>query len=434
MLECSNQCPSSSAESVPSGDLPRVVPIDAAMREHLSRGYWDWRELFDRDPQANPMQHADYVLAELPDAKSTTRAEAVLLRHGPESDCQALGILVPKDVRTSQVGGLGPAWTMRGLRLVGGRFLAREESFETQSCLLSAAMRHCAAVGADFLLIEDLDESSPLHPAVQREAADGCRLFAARDLQPRWRIEFPAVADDYWKTFSSRTLQRRRSKLKRYGQTSLVRVTDIGQIPEFLRAAHEISKQSWQSRQLGLRIRNDESELRQMSILAQHGHLRSYLWAVEGKPAAFAVCHQHRGCFRYEEIAYCAEFRSLSPGVTLLHQIVEDLFRHDPPQWFDFGGGDAEYKQQFGNRESRSQTLWIVPPTWRAGAALAYLNGCRRLRSVARGVVKTCGLATKARQWLRYGGGPVECKRPASGDAAPGHDTDCPKKSGAELP
>jgi CelD/BcsL family acetyltransferase involved in cellulose biosynthesis len=181
----------------------------------------------------------------------------------------------------------------------------------------------------------------------------------------------------------------------------LERITSIEQIPDFLDAAHSISKQSWQSRQFGLRIRNDDAELRQLSALAENGLLRSYLWWIEDQPAAFAVCNQHGGCFRYEEIAYCAEFGQFSPGRTMLQQIVEDLLRYDSPACLDFGGGDAEYKQQFANRESRSGTVWLVAPTWRAGMSLSYLKLCRRLRSAGRSLIKRAGLATTARQWIR---------------------------------
>ncbi len=404
MFEPSNHHLFSNAESLLRCAVPRVVPIDAAVRQHLSQAYWDWQSLFERDPHANPLQHADYVLAELDGARAGSKLEPVLLRAGTASECGALGILVPKDIRTGQVGGIGPSWMLHGLRLAGGRFLSEHESYESQASLLVAATRHCQTAGADFLLIEDLDERSPLFGAVKNDTVHGCRLFASHEVQPRWRIRFPATADEYWQGFSSRALSKLRRSLKKFGNVRLERITSLEQLPEFLRAAHEISQQSWQSRQFGLRIRNDEAELRQMSILAQQGSLRSYLWWIEDRPAAFAVCNQHRGCFRYEEIAYCRQFGQFSPGRVMLQQIVEDLLRHDPPQTFDFGGGDAEYKRQFANLESRSGTVWLVPPTWRAGLSLTYLKNCRRLRAAARGVVNACGLATKARQWIRRRG------------------------------
>jgi hypothetical protein len=414
MFEPSNRRLSSNAESLLRCAVPRIVPIDEAVRQHLSQAYWDWQSLFDRDPEASPLQQADYVLAELAGTRASSSLEPVLLRAGTDSECGALGILIPKDIRTSQAGGIGPSWMLHGLRLAGGRFLAEHESYESQSSLLAAATRHCQSVGAAFLLIEDLDERSPLFGAVNNEAAHGCRLFASHEVQPRWRIQFPANADEYWQSFSSRSLSKFRRSLKKFGTVRLERVTSLEQLPDFLRAAHEISQQSWQTRQFGLRIRNDEAELRQMSILAQHGSLRSYLWWIDGHPAAFALCNQHRGCFRYEEIAYCQEFAQFSPGRVMLQQIVEDLLRHDPPRTFDFGGGDAEYKRQFANLESRSGTVWLVPSSMRARMSLMYLKSCRRLRSAARSVVNTCGLATKARQWIRRRGGESSSGRQSS--------------------
>ena len=391
-------------EPTPVTNGPVVVPIDEAVSQHLSQVYWDWRAAFDHDPQASPFQHADFVLAELATGRTASHLNAVLIREGTDKGPSSFGILVPKTIRTSQVGGIGPSWTLQGLRLAGGRFLGKDGSWQLQYRMLQCAVRHAVNVGADFLLIEDLDETALLFQTVQDRVAHGCQVFVTHDFQPRRYIDFPATEAEYWSTFSSRSLSKFRRNLKKFGQTRLERVTEIEQIPDFLRAAHEISRQSWQSRQFGLRIRNDDAELQQLSALAHHGMLRSYLWWIEGKPAAFAICNQNAGCFRYEEIAFCAEFGQFSPGRTMLQQIVEDLLRHNSPKSLDFGGGDAEYKQQFANRESRSGTVWLVPPTWRANWSLKYLNACRKVRSTVRSLIKKSGLGTRARQWVRSSG------------------------------
>jgi len=401
---------------MPTAKGPVVIPIDAAVSGHLSQVYWTWRAAFDHDLHASPLQHPDHVLAELATAQVQSRLNAVLVREESNRDQCTFGILIPKTIRTSQAGGIGPGWTLQGLRLAGGRFLGEITSPEQQRRMLQCATRHTAEANADFLLIEDLDETTSLYHAVQDQSAHGCQLFATHDFQPRRYVDFPATEAEYWSTFSSRSLSKFRRNLKKFGRTRLERVSGIDQLPDFLRAAHEISRQSWQSRQFGLRIRNDEAELRQLSALAQHGLLRSYLWWVEDKPAAFAVGNQHGGCFRYEEIAYTAEFGQFSPGRTMLQHmvgmlqrtgvkiVIERLLRHDSPQCLDFGGGDAEYKQQFANRESRSGTVWLVPTRWRARWSLSYLKLCRRLRSTARDLIKQSGLTTKVRQWIRSSG------------------------------
>lgn len=383
----------------------RVHALDAAVAEHASQLYWDWRLLYDRDPGACPLQHADYVLEEL--AAAAGGGAPVLVRAVRGAGCVGLGALLPKAVHTSRVGGIGPGCRLQGLRLAGGGFLQAEPDPQITRSLVEGALQHVRASGAGFLLIEDLDEQTPLAAAVRELAPSSWGRLQHAGVQPRRRIRLPATRDEYWERFSKKTLSTFRRKLKKFGRTRLERVTEIGQVPAFLAAAHEISKQTWQSRQLGLRVRNDSHELRQLAVLAAHGFLRSYLWFAEEQPVAFLIGNQDHGCFHYEEVGYATPYARFSPGQMLLVQVLEDFFAHERPDWFDFGGGDADYKQMFANHESRSGTVFLFPPGLGAAATLAYLRLCRGARQFARRAVVGFGLATRARQWVRYGGAPA---------------------------
>src|SRR5581483_7315650 len=108
-------------------------------------------------------------------------------------------------------------------------------------------------------------------------------------------IKLPSRKDDYWNGFSKKTLSTMRRKLKKFGETRLERITAVTQIARFLEIAHEISKQTWQSRQFGLRVRNDAAELELLSVLAQHRLLRCYLWFSNDEPVAFLIGNQDKG-------------------------------------------------------------------------------------------------------------------------------------------
>ena len=156
------------------GNVPAVLPIDDAVSGHLSPLYWDWRAAFDHDSEASPLQHPDFVLAELATGRVASRLNAVVVREFSRRQESTFGVLVPKTIRTSQVGGIGPGWTLHGLRLAGGRFFGENTSPEQQGRLLKAATSHAAQTGAAFVQIEDLDEASLLYRAVQNHAAHGC--------------------------------------------------------------------------------------------------------------------------------------------------------------------------------------------------------------------------------------------------------------------
>ena len=408
-------------------DIP-VVPvelsfhvIEVADRQHLSQIYWRWFELFERDPASRLSQHPDLLFAE-------SNAEVVLCLARQAGQVVALGILAAKSIRMRQAGGFGFKTRLHGLRLVGNRMLGTADELLTKQ-LLAACATYAREHHAMFLMIEDLERHDPLFAAAESLRQDGFGLFSPTGIQERLKIEFPTPPTDYWTKFSSKTRNTFRRKQKKIGATSLVRISQPVQVPEFLEAAHTISKRTWQSEKLGLRIQNNEQELHFFVELAMRQSLRSYLLFVDNKPAAFLIGTQHNGLFSYEEVGYDREFADRSPGQVLLLQVLDDLLGDNPPRVFDFGGGAADYKQLFATTTSASGTLWLVPPGVRPQLCLAYLRACRFVDRTARAVAKKLGATTLLRQLIR--GKLVKSAVVATPDkASDGHVENVPNEDG----
>jgi CelD/BcsL family acetyltransferase involved in cellulose biosynthesis len=377
-----------------------VTPLDEAVQQHLSPRYWAWRRLYDADPQAAPLQHPDVVLADLAHQPRLRLTPALVLSEH-RGGATALGALVPKRVSLHRLGGLALRVPVEGLRLAGNGFLALPGAPLDE--LLRIAFDHARRQGAGFVLIEDLDDATPLAAALAQALPAGWRTYHHAGVQPRRRIALPERRDDYWNTFSKKTLSTLRRKQKKFGETRLERITDVTQVARFLEVASAVSRQTWQSRQFGLRIRNDDAELAVLTTLAQHGLLRSYLWFSNDEPAAFLLGEQDKGRFHYDEVGYATPFARYSPGQVMLVQVLDDLFSHQRPEWFDFGGGDADYKAFFANHVSRSGTVWLFPPTAAGSAVHGWLCASRTVRQCARRLVIAGGWASRARQWVRYG-------------------------------
>ena len=367
--------------------------VDAADQQHVSSTYWRWCELFERDPHSRLSQHPDLLFAELKD-------NAVLCSATQAGRVIALGILAPKVLSVRQAGGFGLRTSLRGYRLVGHRMLGTADETLTRR-MLDACVKFVGGHHATFLLIEDIERCDPLFTAAESLRPDGVGLFSPTGIQERLKIEFPSPPTDYWTKFSSKTRNTFKRKQKKIGSTRLVRVSQPTQIAEFLEAAHTISQRTWQSDKLGLRIHNNDAELRFFTTLATQQVLRSYLLFVDDKPAAFMIGTQHKGVFNYEEVGYDRDFADRSPGQVLLLQVLDDLLSDDPPRLFDFGGGAADYKQLFATTASTSGTLWLVPPGVRPQLWLAYLRSCRLLDRTARSLAKRLGATTLLRQLIR---------------------------------
>ncbi len=380
----------------------RVEPIDAGIVQHLAQRYWDWCRLYDADASACPLQHPDVVLTDLEHGPKSTLLPA-LVSSAEGTGCHGIGALVPKVVQTRRLGAVPIGSRLQGYRLAGNGFVGESTGGDAVTKLLQQSLHHVRSSGSAFLLIEDLDDATPLAGALAATLPRGWSLFRHAGLQPRRRIQLPQTPEEYWQKFSSKTRQTFRRKLKKFGETRLERIAEVVDVPRFLEAAHAISVHTWQTRQFGLRIRNDAAELAQFTKLAELGLLRCYLWHVDNRPVAFTVGNQDHGCFHYEEVGYLAEFAKFSPGQMMLIQMIDDLITHNHADWFDFGGGDADYKELFANHTSRSGTVWLFPPTLSGRLTAAHLRLCLAGRQWTRAMIQRWGWTTRFRQWIRYG-------------------------------
>lgn len=379
-----------------------AVAVDAALHDHIARLYWDWRALYARATHAVPMQHPDYVLGEARYAPAQ-RLPSVLVVAERNGECVGIAPLVPKVCQTKRIGSIGLNSRKTGYRLAGNDFLTADNDPAIVAALWQMVSTHVTKSRAAFLLIEDLDEQTALANVIATATPSGWMPFRHTGVQPRRRIHLPETPAEYWNHFSKKTLSTFRRKLKKFGETRLERITAVSDVPRFLEAAHRISLQTWQTRQFGLRVRNNDEERELLTILAQEGLLRSYLWYAQGEPIAFTIGNQDKGCFHYEEVGYMTAQARFSPGQMMLIQMIDDVLTTNRPEWFDFGGGDADYKTLFANHESRSGTLWLWPPTLSNVATVNYIRSCRGLRQGVRRMVVTSGFANRARQWVRYG-------------------------------
>lgn len=397
--------PGSGLRTLPSAPRLQIDlhPLEAHRTDTDELFVAEWRRLFTADPQAYALQHPDHVAAELKHLPAT-RLHAWLISAREGSHWVGAGVLLPKRITARHWTGLPPEGLLQGYRLAGNRFLQTDDRSDVLTALAQTALDQVQGSAADFLLVEDLDQPSPLAGALASVGAGTFSQFAPQELQPRLRIELPPTADAYFSKFSSKTRSTFRRKLKKFGNSRLWRVIEPQDVARFLSDAHAISLQTWQSRRLGLRIRNDARELDQLSELARCGLLRSYVWYVNETPAAFLLGNQSAGTFHYEEVGYATEFARNSPGQMLLLQVLDDLFAANRPTWFDFGGGDAEYKRMFANHVTNSGTVWLLPPRFKPWLVTRWIQTVMATKRGVRGLVRQLGAASRVRQWIRYGG------------------------------
>ncbi|QDT97299.1 GNAT family N-acetyltransferase [Gimesia aquarii] len=396
----------SNKHKVSDGVQFKIHALDCAQLQPVSELYQTWMQLYQNDINSDLYQHPDYIIPLLPIlAKAYPQYPGYLMQCYRQGTLIAAGILLPKNMSTKVLKGLGPARLLPGYYLSGNRFLVQPELQQDKTLLkslLESATTFCHQQKSVFLLLDDLLVNDPLNKIAQDSETPFLK-FSHTGFQDRSLIHFPENPIDYWKQFRSKSRGKQRRLLRQNSEMTFIRVTEPDQVADFLEAAHQISLNTWQTQRLGLRIKNDDMELEELVFLASNGFLRCYMLKKDDQPVAFKIGHQHKGVFRDVEVGFDLDYASKSPGEALLLMTLDDLIQHDPPHTFDFGEGDAEYKQRYSSEITQSGSVLLLAPTIKNKLLLFYLKSSRVVDRNIRKVLKATGTYTAIRQLLRYG-------------------------------
>jgi CelD/BcsL family acetyltransferase involved in cellulose biosynthesis len=276
--------------------------------------------------------------------------------------------------------------------------------------LLEAIAR--ADVPFDLFYLESLRVGSPLWEAIQRSAAlrERFHVYVPTPPSAHWLIRLPESFEAYVSKFGGKTRRKltyaaRKLEQEAGGAIHVECIRAREDVPRFVRAVQTLSERSWQGTRLGQVVRATSEQIDALSLQAERGWLRSYLLSCKGEPVAFVLGSQEGGVYYYERIGYDPKWADFSPGKVLLLRLLEDLFKPhtgaERPRWLDFGSGDSEYKQLFGNEQYAEAHVYLVRKTPYMTAALSVHAGLNRVESTARKLLVRYGLREKVRHLLR---------------------------------
>jgi Acetyltransferase (GNAT) domain len=371
-------------------DLPQlngmsepVVLRDSDIAEQIRVHHDDWLESLTAHRCGCLDLHPDLLA---PGAAGPAAGLIVVAKWQNAGKGNRIAVLGPRVLRLHLLPGPALPVTLRGHRLMCNQIVGADSAAE-MTPFVKAMSELLTSRQTESVLLEDVEVDGPLHRAVKDLVAGGAGQVAIHSLtapQAHWWIDFPSEPAEYWKKFSAKTRQYFRSAARKLDH-ELVRFTAREDVERFLKGADQVSQRSWQSKRLGARVTDSAPMRAALERSAALGAFRSYLLEQRGRPIAFALCRQWNGKFDYQEIGYDMEFAERSPGTVLLYRLLEDLIAHDPPRWFDFDSGDADYKRMFGNRQTLSGPLMLT----RRARKYSLIFGASRFSSRAGGQVRS---------------------------------------------
>jgi hypothetical protein len=238
------------------------------------------------------------------------------------------------------------------------------------------------------------------------------RFYTKRGPLPHSLIRLDGTFESYMKKFSAKTRKNRLREirtLRERGRANLLRVSQASEIDAFLEAAYEISRRTWQFKHFGggLAVRDREVVSREMRFLAERGWLRSYVLKCDGVPCSFILGHQYGSTFFAESAGVDDTWRRYSVGTVMLLLALENLFKENPPEFYDFGT-PVKFQEYFATESYPEARVWL----FRRGAypiLVSSIYGACNAVSMSTGrLLDRLGVKSKLKQLLWYKGARIQ--------------------------
>ena len=240
---------------------------------------------------------------------------------------------------------------VRALTVSYGGVLGRDDE-EAAGAILEEIVAALGRGEADVARLRNLKVGSPFHRAARSTPGPLSRDLLARPT-PHWRARLAGSYDEYVGRRSSKT----RSNLRRYSRKfeaafpdaielrSFHEPADLDRLLEDTRAVYE----GTYHRALGVGFSDSGVEREVTTLALARGWFRGFVLYVDGKPCAFWHGIRYGRVFSTGPTGYDPAFGTHRVGTYVLGRMVEELSREQGLEWIDFGFGDAEYKQHFGD-------------------------------------------------------------------------------------
>ena len=234
--------------------------------------------------------------------------------------------------------------------------------------LLGAVRGSLAAGDADVAIFRYLDIDSPLY----RIASSVPGLLARGHAQPRethWEVELRPSFEEFVASLPADGQKAMSARFKRLtrdfrDRLEVRRTTEPADVDAFFHDVGAVAVKTYQHA-LGVAFEDTPAHRERARICAEHGWFRGYVLRLDGQPVAFEHGELYRGRYRGSP-GYDLAFAQYRPGAYLATRVFADLCEDEDARIFDYGVGDADYKQALGTHSRQESNVVVYAPTFRS--------------------------------------------------------------------
>lgn len=340
-----------------SGPLEVAVRVARTIEqiEEIREVWTSWKGPRDSD--------IDFYLEFIHSHPEVLRPHVVVLYRNGQPDAMLIGRL-ERTEHSSRIGYFRlPGMSAQTLNFVYGA-LRGDGSDENSRELIGSVMQSLRSGEADVAFLHQPSTDSFLYKAALSLPGFGFRDRLSK-AETHHIIKVPDTAEELYRGFSRGLREELRRKKKKLTKDFEGRVTvrcyrDPSELTIALPAIEEVAKKTYQ-RGLGVGFLDTPEIRRRMEFCAQKGWLRIHVLYIDDQPRSFWSGTVRDGVFTSDYNAYDPAFRDYSLGSVIIGTVLEDCCGEGVKE-IDWGFGQAEYKERFGNHRLTESSVYIFAP------------------------------------------------------------------------
>ena len=248
----------------------------------------------------------------------------------------------------------------------------------------------------DCIHFDHLKVDSPFYQSIRTFSNILCRNHFP-EIQPHWRMAIPRTIDEFLLSKSKKHrkhLRQYQNALERQFPKQIRMCTYQGSddIEIAIQNAAAISKNSYQSG-LGVGFTDNTKKRQLIQVASEKGWFRGHILYLNDQPASFRFALCYNGVYYGDGIGFDPKWKQFRVGTILFLKVLEELCQNKEVAQYDFGFGDADYKQSYGDESWREAVAtYLFAPRFYP-LAINLLNSINS--AVNRGlmwVIKKCGV------------------------------------------
>jgi hypothetical protein len=320
-----------------------------------------WEKLQKEETYPVPNADIDRFISIIEPVQDTVQPYITLLRYNGNPEAMVIG-RVERTKLNSKIGYKTLLRsTLKCLTIVYGGLVGKFTD-DALCVLLQELLRTLAKGEADVVLFNHIRTDLPIYHLITKEPTFFCRNHLPK-IEIHRSMSVPGSIDDFYQSCS----KKHRGNLRRYirkieetysDRAKIVSYHQEKEMGGFIKEASRVSLKTYQEK-LGSGLGDDEQTRSLLETAAKCGWLRAHVFYIGDEPCAFQRGLQYGKTYFLEQIGFDPRWKEYNVGTVLFLKVLEELCAERRSQTIDFGFGDADYKQSYGNKYWTEASVYI---------------------------------------------------------------------------